>query len=1560
MKFSPEFCISTRWILLSIVMIFAGKAQSQCNPPDQLPTQICQTAPFVCLNNACYETLQQPLGGYNGFCGSNTAVHNPQYFTIVVQSVPVQINIYVNSCSSGSGLQSALINSCPWNVGFYPDGNVLDCPDNPSGTGPGGTMVLITYDVQVGDTIWLLIDGSSGATCEYTINYVAGIELPGLENDLTYGEAIPQSVCQGYNGVLLTAGPMVGNAHGYIWTLGWSGETVTSTLPQYSANIPAGTPPGDYQVCVRAFSGCDEMDHDICFSLNVYEIPPGDRDPITLCPEEFPINWHSMTISGPGTYHQTFNTPEGCVFDSTWVVNQYPIVPVGVIDTLHCFESFVYEGETYENAGTYTLEYPGQGLNGCDSSTMLNLTLAYISAEIVVDGCEDQHYVLRPFIEQLIPANAAITWYWYDEFGNLIHEGLPLLVPNPGTYSLRAIVATNVGECTFDIPPITFEADDYVPDPPVFPAEYFPYVQICAQSEIFFQVADPNGENVCFNWYTTAGNIPIYQDCGSTAEFDFYNATSTTVCVYSTNECGDGPPACFDVEIIPSPVAQFTLPTEGCAGEPITLTFTGTASPTSTVVWDFAGATVTGEHPGPFTLVWDTPGNKTVQLTITEPGCNEVFDYAIITISNLLPPTLNCSSTISSVSFDWTDVPGVTEYLITINGGAPFSTGTTSEYMIDGLNPGDPVTLVLNVVHPGPCELEPIVLTCNAAPCPPPAIVITAPDSVCLNAPQVYDLGVTVNGDPGVGTWSGPGITDPAEGLFDPRIAGPGIHQILFAVDINDCVTTTPTVIEVFDSLTADFVIDPTVICITETATVTYTGNGTAATTYNYNFGMANVLSGSGDGPYELGWNTPGQKTVRLQVTENGCVSDLITQNIDVVPNLSAAVLSCTPNTSGVLFTWTTDPLAASVEVNILTGHTGTQTGNSYDFGGLTAGDVVTIEIVSLSAGPCPDRRDTLSCEARECPPIMIDIEPVSNICLYPGTSTVALDVEVTGSTGAGSGLWSGPGIVDQTNGIFDPVAAGPGAHSLVYRFSDDGCDFTSSITVNVYDVPEAFISNTDLTITCVSSTLMLDGTGSSGGPLNYAWSTTDGSILNGTNQAVAEVGSAGTYTLNVTNSVSGCFHQTSVTVTREASIPDAVGGPDATLNCDVTTVTLGGASTSGPTITYLWTTTNGNIVGAADGSRVDVDMPGDYTLRVRDESNGCEASDVVTVVLDTVVSNIVLTPGEIIDCDTPLSGVESTLSDPGNYAYTWSTQNGRIEGAVDGANVQVSQGGTYTLTIVNLDNGCERTSDAVVDESDEIINDVEVSLTNIMCFGQNNGALVINNVMGGTPPYIYEWSVSTPDGTMLSNLGPGQYSLTVTDVNGCSYSRVFNLSQPAQVTVDLGPNKIVAQGDEVGIEIETNVDPGAIGEIAWSPYDGKDCPGCLRFEFVATSSATITAMVTDTAGCSALDSMRLTVIVPRIYYIPNVFSPNGDNINDYFTIFGRPNLTNINSLRIYDRWGNQVFERQGLTPGIESEGWDGTFNDKLMQPGVYTYWAELQFEDQSKEVVTGDITLIR
>jgi gliding motility-associated-like protein len=1540
-------------LLLLIVLLFfwTGKGFSQCNPPEQLPTPTCDMAPLICLQNACYETLGIPNGGPSGWCNGNNTIENPQFFSFIPTSSSVEIQIHVDFCESGTSLQAAIISECPWGVE-----DVLSCN---GGTPPGGTIYLSAAGLVIGQPYLLMFDGSSGALCNYTITYTSGIYSPGFDEELSTGAALPASVCVGYNDLELVAGPPIGLAHGYFWVLEWSGDTVYSTLPTTSVEVPGDLDPGTYEICVWAFSGCDTTDNELCFEVEVYKIDPEERDPVILCPEEFPLSWGNLAINGPGEYARTFNTPEGCTYDSLWVVEAYPEPDMGIVDTFHCLPTgevtFYYENEAYDNPGTYDLFYPNGDINGCDSMAELHLLMIGIDAFTEL-SCDEGDFVLTNYVQEVIPFNADIEYYWYEQGGNVpIAEGNPFHTTLPGCYDLYINVITPEGFCEFFNEVICFDGDDLYP-----PAPELPHMDtlICAQEGVMFCVTpDPFGEqNLEYVW-SAPGNVPVFQDGSECVEMDFSNSSGGQVCVYASGECGSGSSTCFEVEIIQSPVITFNHDPSVCVNEVTTITFTGTATPNAQFIWDFnTPSTITGSGPGPYQLSWASPGSKNVTLSVIEAGCDTASGSVNVNVEILPSPVINCASTINSISFDWEDIPGAIGYLASIN-GTPAVNVTGSDTTLTMLTPGTNAELILTVVTTGPCPATADTMVCTAQDCPPPLIELMGDDSVCLNNPSIVDLEAIVNGMPGTGTWDGPGITDMNEGYFDPRIAGPGQHQLTYAVVLNDCPFSQPYTITVFDSLTADFIVDP-FICITENAGVQYSGNASANAIYHYDFGTAVIEAGSGAGPYQVSWNTQGEKTINLQVEENGCLSEVISQTANIIAELTAPVVPCSSNTNGVVFSWTIDPAATDYEVNVLSGHTGALSDTAYSFGGLSSGDIVEIEIITKTNGPCPERRDTFECEARACPPVELAITPVSNLCLYNEVDDLTL--EVTVNNGNGVGDWSGPGITDNVNGIFSPVTAGTGSHLITYHYLDDGCDFFETVTINVNQPPTAVISNTDLVITCSTGSIFLDGASSSGTALLYEWSTVNGSFTGSTNMNIAEAARPGFYQLLVTDAMSGCKDSVAVMVTQDSNIPVADAGPDRVLTCDSTVFILGGASGTGTDIIYQWTTVNGNIIGEHDNIISHANEAGDYVLIVRDTVTGCQSQDHVMITSDTTVAVISLVAGDTIDCNTVFSTVSAFLNEPSDdYLFAWTTSDGNIPGASDVQDIEVSQGGTYQLVIHNTRNGCESSSQVFVAESDEIIDAVIVDQVNVSCFGNDDGSLSVVEVEGGQPEYTYTWSVgigSTPD---LISLPPGDYSLTVSDVNGCSNEQSFTIVEPDLLTIDIGANQTVTEGDSVSIRMFSNLSGAGIGSIAWSEYQGTTCPGCTTFDFVAISSATISATITDTAGCEASDSMRLTVIVPRLIYVPNIFSPNDDGTNDYFTISGKSNLLSIASLQIFDRWGNQLFEKKNLAPGDQREGWDGTFRSEPLPPGVYVFVAELIYEGLT-EFVTGSITLVR
>jgi len=117
---------------------------------------------------------------------------------------------------------------------------------------------------------------------------------------------------------------------------------------------------------------------------------------------------------------------------------------------------------------------------------------------------------------------------------------------------------------------------------------------------------------------------------------------------------------------------------------------------------------------------------------------------------------------------------------------------------------------------------------------------------------------------------------------------------------------------------------------------------------------------------------------------------------------------------------------------------------------------------------------------------------------------------------------------------------------------------------------------------------------------------------------------------------------------------------------------------------------------------------------------------------------------------------------------------------------------------------------------------------------------------------------------------------------------------------------------------------------------------------------------VTDENDCTASAQITIQVDSNREVYIPTVFTPDGDGRNDGFTIMGSDAAERINELKVFDRWGNLVFETSNIPLGAENLGWDGRFNGQLVSSNVFVYYAIVQFKDGATEQFGGDVLVLR
>jgi len=169
----------------------------------------------------------------------------------------------------------------------------------------------------------------------------------------------------------------------------------------------------------------------------------------------------------------------------------------------------------------------------------------------------------------------------------------------------------------------------------------------------------------------------------------------------------------------------------------------------------------------------------------------------------------------------------------------------------------------------------------------------------------------------------------------------------------------------------------------------------------------------------------------------------------------------------------------------------------------------------------------------------------------------------------------------------------------------------------------------------------------------------------------------------------------------------------------------------------------------------------------------------------------------------------------------------------------------------------------------------------------------------------------------------------------------------------------LVPLGTNIVFETEVFPNNNSI-QYSWSNADLLDCNDCPEPSFTALQPAIFAVTVTDEDNCTARDSVLIQINPNREIYIPNVFSPNNDGINDRFGLYGSSALQEIVFLRIFDRWGNLVYEQEGIPSGESSLGWDGRFNGSRAEQGVYVYLFKVLYANTETEIFTGDITLLK
>ncbi len=229
----------------------------------------------------------------------------------------------------------------------------------------------------------------------------------------------------------------------------------------------------------------------------------------------------------------------------------------------------------------------------------------------------------------------------------------------------------------------------------------------------------------------------------------------------------------------------------------------------------------------------------------------------------------------------------------------------------------------------------------------------------------------------------------------------------------------------------------------------------------------------------------------------------------------------------------------------------------------------------------------------------------------------------------------------------------------------------------------------------------------------------------------------------------------------------------------------------------------------------------------------------------------------------------------------------------------------------------------------------------------------------GANPPFEIEWEVEVPMGNNLENVIPGIYPVTLTDAQGCSISTEIELEEVPSPTLILQDSLVLNLGETGQIEATVFSQTDSLS-YSWSPITNLTCTDCLEPEVLAINSITYVLTVRNAEGCEVSGQVHLRVQKDRNVYIPNAFSPNGDGMNDWLTVYSDESVAEVVSFRIFDRWGEEVIHLEHFQTNHPTVGWDGRFLGKYLNPGIYVYVAKVLFKDQTTDTFAGDVALIR
>lgn len=279
---------------------------------------------------------------------------------------------------------------------------------------------------------------------------------------------------------------------------------------------------------------------------------------------------------------------------------------------------------------------------------------------------------------------------------------------------------------------------------------------------------------------------------------------------------------------------------------------------------------------------------------------------------------------------------------------------------------------------------------------------------------------------------------------------------------------------------------------------------------------------------------------------------------------------------------------------------------------------------------------------------------------------------------------------------------------------------------------------------------------------------------------------------------------------------------------------------------------------------------------------------------------------------------------------------------------------GTTTEHVFLASNGCD--SIVLVELQSYPEFDFNLFATDLICWNDGNGEIVVNAISGGTTPFLYAFDESVfQTDSLMSDVSPGQHYVYVQDGNGCVEEEMIEIAAIPPLELNFIAPALDCLDDSIMVRAHLLSGQTDSMHFQWQH-------GLTGTNIPIYDPGQYTLAVSNECETRAFD-LEVTLgdrVGDGYFYIPNSFSPNGDGTNDEFRAYAAGDIeVLIYEMHLYDRWGNTLYKTAQI-----KEGWNGKYREEALNPGVYVWWVRAEVLVCGRRVEKifekGDVTIFR